>query len=46
VNVEEKNVEGVDFYILMCTIPIQSPYTCAWGQQFEATNTIMVGVYY
>jgi hypothetical protein len=29
VNVEEKNVEGVDFYILMCTIPIQSPYTCA-----------------
>jgi hypothetical protein len=43
-NVEKNNVEAVDFYILMCTIPIQSPYTCAWGQQFEASDTIMVGV--
>ncbi len=29
------NVEGVDFYILMCTktmYTLQKPYTCVWGQ--------------
>ncbi len=28
------NVEGVDFYILMCTETmyiLQNPYKCAWG---------------
>jgi hypothetical protein len=48
-NVKEENVEGVDFYIFMYTKPmytLQSPYTCAWGQQFEACDTIVVGRYY
>jgi hypothetical protein len=42
-NAGKNNTEGVHFYILMCMKPIyilQSPYTCAWGQQFE-TNDIV-----
>ncbi len=42
------NVEGVDFYILMCTkiMYILQPYKCAWGQQFSGGDIVVAGRYY
>jgi hypothetical protein len=43
------NAEGVDFYILICTKTmyiLQKPYKCAWGQQFNACDIVIVGRYY
>jgi hypothetical protein len=43
------NVEGVDFYILMCTKTmyiLQKPYKCAWGQQFNVSDIVVTHRYY
>ncbi len=48
-NAQEKNVERVDFYFLMCTktmYTMQKPYKFAWGQQFSADGTIVASRYY
>lgn len=49
-NVEEKNTEGVNFNILMYTKTIyilQKPYNMsAWGQKFNASDTIVTNRYY
>jgi hypothetical protein len=49
VNSKEGNIEGVDFYILLCTkivFTFSKPFTCPWGQQFSVGDMVVVGKYY
>jgi len=43
VNVEDKNEEGVDFYILSFTktsFIVEEPFTYPWGQRFHASDIV------
>jgi hypothetical protein len=49
VNLKEGNVEGVDFYILLCIrtmFTFSKPFTCPWGHQFCIGDMVVVGRYY
>jgi hypothetical protein len=44
----EKNVEGVDFFILQCQRPkhmVCESFACVWGCEFEVGDFVVAGTY-